>query len=121
MILLVDDEELVRRFAQNVLERAGYAVTAAASGGEALQIVREQMPQVLLTDIVMPDMSGLVLAAQAHHAWPSLSVIFMSGFANRYEEELSGSVCLRKPFTASELLAAIEDLTGARRTNRAKP
>jgi CheY-like chemotaxis protein len=121
VILLVDDEELVRRFAQKVLERAGYAVATAAGGDEALQTMRERAPDVLLTDIVMPGMSGLALAAQAHHAWPSLNVIFMSGFANQYEDELSGSVCLRKPFTASELLAAIEDLTGARRTIRTKP
>jgi len=66
----------------------------------------------MLTDIVMPGMSGLALAAQAHILRPGLPVIFMSGFASQYQDELVGNVCLRKPFKTQELLTAIEDVIG---------
>ena len=69
-------------------------------------------PQLLLTDIVMPGVNGLSLAARAHHIRPSLPVIFMTGFADEYQAQLSGSVCLRKPFKAAELITAIEDVIG---------
>src|SRR5438270_10313317 len=95
-------------------ERAGYRVTEAANAEDALRILQERLiePQLLLTDIVMPGMSGLTLAAQAHHLRPTLAVIFMTGFADEYQAELSGSVCLRKPFKGPELLTAIQDVIG---------
>jgi two-component system cell cycle sensor histidine kinase/response regulator CckA len=114
VILIVDDEESVRSFVRHLAQSAGYEVMEAAGGEEALAILHQFAPgpELLLTDIVMPGMSGLELAAQAHHLRPSMPVIFMSGFASQYEEELSGSVCLRKPFRPSELLTAIQDVIG---------
>jgi two-component system cell cycle sensor histidine kinase/response regulator CckA len=122
VILVVDDEKDIRQLVRILAERAGYRVTEAASGEEALQILQEKLlePQLLLTDIVMPGMSGLTLAARAHQLRPSLPVMFMSGFANEYQEELSGSVCLRKPFKAPELLSAIQDVIGLPRVEGAK-
>ena len=114
MILVVDDERDIRNLVRILTERAGYRVTEAATGEEALRIIQERMlePQLLLTDIVMPGMSGLSLAARAHQLRPSLPVIFMTGFADEFQAELSGSVCLRKPFKAPELLTAIQDVIG---------
>lgn len=115
MILVVDDEQNIRNLVRVILaERGGYRVTEAASGDEALRVLQERLlePQLLLTDIVMPGMSGLALAARAHHLRPSLPVIFMTGFADEFQAELSGSVCLRKPFKAPELLTAIRDVIG---------
>lgn len=122
MILVVDDEKDIRQLVRILAERAGYRVTEAASGEEALEFIKEKLlePQLLLTDIVMPGMSGLTLAARAHQLRPSLPVMFMSGFANEYQEELSGSVCLRKPFKAPELLTAIQDVIGLPRVEGAK-
>lgn len=88
----------------------------AGDAREAIEILQDHAPDLLLTDIVMPGMSGLGLAAQAHHLHPKLPVMFMSGFASQYEDELSGSVCLRKPFTAGELLTAVEDVLSLKRT-----
>jgi len=94
-------------------ERAGYQTIEADSAEAALRILHQpQAPKLMITDIVMPGTSGLMLAAQAHILRPSLPVIFMSGFADEYQEELSGSVCLRKPFKATELLTAIQDVIG---------
>jgi CheY-like chemotaxis protein len=114
VILVVDDEKEILSLVRLLAERAGYRVAEAANAEEALAILQERVfePQLLLTDIVMPGMSGLSLAAQAHHMKPTLQVIFMSGFANEYQDELSGSVCLRKPFKAPELLTAIQDVIG---------
>ena len=110
MILIVDDEREIRDLVAIILERAGHQVVQAQSGEEALEILDSEEPELLLTDIVMPEMSGLALAARAHHRRPGIRVMFMSGFASQYEEELSGSVCLSKPFTSSQLLAAVEDV-----------
>ena len=110
MILIVDDEREIRDLVSLILERAGHRVVQAQSGREALEILERESPDLLLTDIVMPEMSGLALAARAHHLRPGIRVMFMSGFASQYEEELSGSVCLSKPFNASQLLAAVEDV-----------
>lgn len=121
MILVVDDEETVRKFVRKVLERAGYPLLAASSGEEALRTLQTATPDVLLIDIVMPGMSGLALAARAHQLLPTVPVIFMSGFADEYAQELSGSVCLSKPFTPSELLAAVRDIADARRSLGSQP
>ena len=118
MILLVDDEPTVRQFVRTVLERTGYEVVEAAGAEEALLILRDRQlpPQALLTDIVMPGRNGIWLAAQFHRIYPGVPVLFISGFAQTYLEELSGSVCLRKPFTPAELVAAVADLIGSGRS-----
>jgi CheY-like chemotaxis protein len=113
VILIVDDEREIRELVHRLAERAGYQAVEADSASAALQILQQsQPPQLMLTDIVMPGTSGLMLAAQAHILRPSLPVIFMTGFADLYQDELSGSVCLRKPFKAAELLAAIQEVIG---------
>ena len=114
MILVVDDEREVRTLVRILVERAGYRVLEAENAEVALDILRQRAlePQLLLTDIVMPGMSGLTLAARAHQLRPSLPVIFMTGFADEYQAELSGSVVVRKPFKAPDLLIAIQDVIG---------
>lgn len=109
MILVVDDESTIRRFVRAILERSGHSVMEAALGEEALGLLRAQVPapDLLLTDIVMPGMNGLALAAQAHKIVPGLHVIFMSGFAQDYTSELTGSVCVSKPFKPAELVSAV--------------
>jgi CheY-like chemotaxis protein len=115
VILIVDDEKPIRDLVSLILTRAGHEVAVAEDAGQALRFLEQGVPDLMLTDIVMPGMSGLALAAQAHHRRPGLRVMFMSGFASQYEGELSGSVCLSKPFTASQLLAAVEDVLAFKR------
>jgi CheY-like chemotaxis protein len=114
-ILVVDDEKDIRDLVRTLLVRAGYRVIEASDAEIALRMLQERLlePHLLLTDIVMPGMNGLALAAQAHHLRPTLPVIFMTGFADEYQAELSGSVCLRKPFKPPELLTAIQDVVGS--------
>jgi len=117
VILIVDDEKTIRQLVASILKRAGYDVVAVSSAREALEVMSGHTPELLLTDIVMPEMSGLALAATAHHLHYGVPVMFMSGFASNYEEELSGSVCLRKPFTPGQLLTAVQDVLALRKSS----
>ncbi len=117
MILLVDDERAIRQFVRAVLERNGYDVMDAGSAEDALRLLHVgPAPQLLLTDIVMPGQNGIWLAAQFHRLHPGTPVLFISGFSQNYQEELTGSICLRKPFTPAELMAAVTDITSASRS-----
>ena len=115
MILVVDDEVDVRRLVCSVLEQAGHVVIGASTAEQALSLLEshEPTPDLLLTDIVMPGMNGIMLAAQAHKRCPRLHVLFMSGYAQEYARELSGSVCISKPFKPAELIAAVQAALGA--------
>jgi two-component system cell cycle sensor histidine kinase/response regulator CckA len=116
LILVVDDESVVRRFTRSILERAGHQVIEASRAEEALQVLEEHgtPPDLLLTDIVMPGMNGIALAGEAHQKWPDLHVLFMSGFSGEYEAELTGSVCVSKPFKPDQLLTAVHSALGSR-------
>ncbi|HLI84813.1 MAG TPA: response regulator [Bryobacteraceae bacterium] len=112
MILIVDDEAGIRHFVRAALEMAGYSVEEAGGSAEALRILDHSQPQLLITDIVMPEANGFQLAALAHRHYPGLRVIFMTGYGAQYEEELSGTVYLAKPFSIAGLLSAVESAIG---------
>jgi PAS domain S-box-containing protein len=84
-ILLVEDEPSVRALAKKVLEEAGYGVLPAGNGIEALKIAVDvsRQPALLLTDVVMPEMNGLELAQELKKKWPSMPVVFASGYADQ--------------------------------------
>jgi CheY-like chemotaxis protein len=114
MILLVEDEEHVRLLAQRTLESCGYAVVAARSGIEALDIARrmEGHIDVLLTDIIMPQLSGPQLVERFLPAHPGTCVIYMSGYSDEaivnYQLD-RGHAFLRKPFTPFMLAQTVRD------------
>jgi signal transduction histidine kinase len=111
-ILLVEDDPHVRHLAHRVLDRAGYDVTVAASGAEALQAFPgAPEPRLLLTDVAMPGMSGPDLAARLRAAAPDLRVLFMSGY---YDAALADTAALdparelvEKPFSPDVLLRRV--------------
>jgi len=109
VILLVEDEEELRRLAVRELDRRGYAVVVAAGGAEALEVAQSLDGRIdlLVTDVVMPGMSGIELAAQAKALWPLLPVLFVSGHLDeasvgrhRMAEDAD---LLAKPFTPDQL------------------
>jgi two-component system, cell cycle sensor histidine kinase and response regulator CckA len=108
-VLLVEDAEALRRLAHEVLESAGYTVLEASSGEEALRMAGSRRAiDVLLTDLVMPDMTGRELAAWLRVAEPRLRVVYMSGYTDE-AAALSGDLTaesrfLQKPFSADQLL-----------------
>ena len=81
-ILVAEDEQTVRELVGRLLSTQGYEVLAAADGAEALRICREHAETIdlLLTDMVMPGMSGPELAAQALVVRPSMKILYMSGY-----------------------------------------
>lgn len=116
-ILLVEDEETVRRFARLALERHGFRVIEAATPEEALSLAASQEPiTLLLTDVVMPKLSGPELAERLKKIRPDLKVLYMSGYPASMVMQgapLDATVRLiPKPFTTADLLAGIEEVLG---------
>jgi two-component system, cell cycle sensor histidine kinase and response regulator CckA len=121
-VLLVDDYRRVRELARKVLTRQGYRVLAASSGSEALDIAREYSGSidVLLTDVVMPGMSGPDLARRLQQVRPRMSVLYMSGYA---ADTLGapgiadhGAALLEKPFTPAALAHKVREVLGRARS-----
>jgi PAS domain S-box-containing protein len=117
-IALVEDDARGRRLAAQTLRRSGARVFAFGSGGETLRalIGDGQKVDVLVTDVVLPGMTGVSLAAAARHLRPELIVLFMTGYAADLvaERELGlAEPLLEKPFTASALLREVAGLAGA--------
>jgi two-component system cell cycle response regulator CpdR len=80
-ILLAEDDNDMRRFLANALERAGYDVVAFGNGAEAYESLQESPFSLLLTDIVMPEMDGIELARRASDLDPDMKNMFITGFA----------------------------------------
>ncbi|HUF52024.1 MAG TPA: response regulator [Longimicrobiales bacterium] len=113
-ILVVEDEDSVRALVVRVLRREGYAVLEAANGADAMCILDAGTAiDLLLTDMVMPGMSGVALAQEALRLRPDLTVIYMSGYTEdevfRRGLERGDDAFLQKPFAATTLLAALSD------------
>ena len=112
-ILLVEDEDAVRQLARTILEGRGFQVLTAPSGPEALEILsREGQPiDLLLTDIVMPQMSGKQLAENAVRLRPGLKIVFISGYESDAVETQGamppGALSLPKPFNPYDLVRAV--------------
>jgi PAS domain S-box-containing protein len=115
-VLLVEDETAVREMTQTALQRHGYTVLAASSGAEALRIARANQGaiDVVLTDVVMPGMSGPQLVEQLRDEQPRLAVLFMSGYTSdavlRHGIETGQAAFLQKPFSASALAAKLRQV-----------
>jgi len=107
-ILLVEDDDSVRQFAAIALKALGYKVETAVNGIDALRILNDggKEFQILISDLVMPEMGGKELAAEVERMHPNLPILFMSGY-NKAEpqesQEMSGDFFLQKPFTHGEL------------------
>ena len=113
-VLLVEDEDAVRRFAVRALQRQGYEVLEAGSGIEALEVMDKstRAPDLVVSDIVMPEMDGPALLKELRRRNPGIKIIFMSGYAEEALKSLDGGeefVFLPKPFQLKELLAAVKE------------
>jgi PAS domain S-box-containing protein len=122
-ILLVEDELSVRRLARRVLKSKGYDVLEAANGREALRLVTEHGGplDLVLTDVVMPGMSGPELAERLSREQPGLRVLYMSGYADEaigHHGVLEPGVeFLQKPFTPQDLVQRVREVLGLHSSN----
>ena len=113
-ILVVEDAEPIRKMVCSMLRGSGYAVKEAADGAEALGLLKREWESVhlVLTDVIMPEMSGAELARHLSRECPRMRIIFMSGYSEDplvRGVEAIGSVFLPKPFTAAALVEKIRE------------
>ena len=118
-ILVVDDDEVVGTTAAKVLRAAGYRAWTAKGGRQALEIVEQAQERIalLLTDVVMPEMTGPQLADEVQRRSADIKVLFMSGYPDdpRVEKRVAASKAsfVGKPFTSSQLIKAVWRLLAA--------
>ena len=109
-VLIVDDEPNVRRVLATLLEQAGFSTTRASSGERALDLVRAQDPDLVLTDLRMPGMDGMELLGKLTASFPEIPVVMLTAFSQKdYVEEASRAGAmgyLVKPFTKQDVLPA---------------
>ena len=116
MVLLVEDEDMVRKVARSFLENRGYHVLEARHGIEALELCTHHHGPIdlLLTDIVMPEMGGRELAEKAAVLYPEMKLLFMSGYTDdllvREGIKAHGTPFLQKPFTLQELARTVRNV-----------
>jgi signal transduction histidine kinase/ActR/RegA family two-component response regulator len=109
-ILVVEDDPRVSRSTVGALEELGYRPVACAGGREALEILEREAGRIelIITDIMMPEMTGPELVREAAARWPSTAILFVTGYVGEAgSEELSGHDILRKPFTVAALAGAV--------------
>jgi CheY-like chemotaxis protein len=118
-ILVVDDERGIADSLKTILTIAGYDCTAAYSAIEAMQLLTSFQPHLVITDVIMPGMTGVDLASELRNTHPGLPVILLSGNAATQElltragETVGPVLLLPKPYSPRELLGLVSRLTGA--------
>ena len=118
-ILLIDDDDLLRRSLRLGLSRVGHTVVLVTNGKEAMESLSGDPPDLILTDVVMPEMDGMEVIMEVRHRFPNLPIIAMSGGGSVDSEcylnmarQLGSRKVLRKPFSMPELIDAINALLG---------
>lgn len=116
-VLLVDDDPLIHRLYRPHLERAGYQVVSASSGVEAIELAGREVPQLIVMDIMMPEMDGLSAIREIRRvdALKDIPVIVITAnpqyHLSQQESQWAGASCfLTKPFGPASLVAAVQRL-----------
>ena len=116
-IILAEDDEDMRRFLVKALEKAGHDVTSFGEGASAFEEIKQTSFDLLLTDIVMPEMDGIELARRASELDPSLKIMFITGFAavtlNSDQQPPKDARILSKPFHLRDLVNEVERMMAA--------
>ncbi|MCS6853294.1 MAG: response regulator [Elioraea sp.] len=132
LILLIEDDALVRTAIRRVLEGAGHVVIDAAHGGEALARIEQAEIDLVITDLLMPEVEGIEVLTAARRRHPGLPVLVISGGFPperaaaagvgadylRMARQLGATRTLAKPFERADLLAAVEDCLAQRGRDR---
>ncbi len=116
LILVIDDEELIRWSLEQVLTSDGYRVAVAADGGEALACMAEAVPDFCLLDLKLPDCDGLQLLPKLHALAPDLPVVVMTAYGSaeieREARRLGAVDFLRKPVDPGDLCLRLKEALG---------
>lgn len=111
-VLVVDDEEPVRRFVERVLREAGYKTATAADGPEAIEVAKKmESLDILVTDVMMPQMTGDELARRLRLNEPKLKILYLTGYSDRlFKDKVTlweDEAFLDKPCSVKSLLEAV--------------
>lgn len=116
-ILIVDDDRGVRTLLGRILERAGYRVTEAADGRQAMEMVRRDQPALVITDIFMPEQDGLEIVRELRLSHPATGVIAISGGGVGigldhlpHAAAFGAHRTLNKPFSSDQVLEAVRSI-----------
>jgi two-component system, cell cycle response regulator CpdR len=112
-ILLAEDEQAMREYLARALERSGYDVVSVDRGTEAVPLLEREHFDLLLTDIVMPEMDGIELARHCSKVSPRTEVMFITGFSGvalRAGQSMPQAKVLSKPFHLKDLVLEVERL-----------
>ena len=116
-IILAEDDDDLRRFLVSALEKAGHKVTSFGEGASAFEEIKQETFDLLLTDIVMPEMDGIELARRAAELDPALKIMFITGFAavalNPDSKAPKDAKVLSKPFHLRDLVDEVNRLMAA--------
>jgi DNA-binding NtrC family response regulator len=118
-ILLIDDDDGLRRMLAQMLTRAGYEVTEAVNGRDGLWKLRQKKADLVVTDLIMPDQEGLETIMALKQEFPGIKVIAMSGGARMSGHDflpaalgLGAAATLKKPFARDEFLQTVAKFAG---------
>lgn len=116
-ILVAEDDDAVREFIERALTHHGHVVTATDDGLGALEALAREPFDLLLTDIVMPELDGIALALKVSKDYPDIPILLMSGFAAERQRAHNLEVLIHrvisKPFTLEEICTATEEVLEA--------
>lgn len=120
-ILLVDDDEPLRKALRLTLVKMGHEVLEARNGNEALHLYAAEPPELVLTDIIMPEKEGLETIQELRRLNPSVKIIAMSGGGRgsgidylKVAKKMGVALTLNKPFSSEAMAAAIKEVTATR-------
>ena len=115
-ILLAEDDQVMREYLTRALERAGYFVSAVDRGTAAIPLLQTESFDLLLTDIVMPEMDGIELAQHTANVAPQTRIMFITGFAAvtlKAGKAVPQAKVLSKPFHLRDLVLEVERMFGS--------
>jgi len=119
-ILVIDDDMQMRQMLRQTLERAGYEVVDAPDGKEGMRLYRQSPPDLIITDIIMPEKEGVETIIELRRDFPDVKIIAISGGSRRlnarnclsYVKSFGVSHVFTKPFERKELLGVIQEMFG---------
>ena len=127
-VLIIDDEEAVRALARRMLESGNHTIIEAADGVAGLKAFDEEKPDVIVTDIIMPNADGLEVIREILRRDPEARIIAISGGGRLpdqtylgYARKFGAIAVLPKPFTPEQLLSLIDDLPPPSAPEKAAP
>ena len=118
-VLIIDDDDQVRMMLRRTVEAAGHDVVEAANGALGIRAVEESVPDLVITDIYMPEKEGLETIIELKRSHPNLRIIAISGGAREVDldflpvaKRLGADYSLPKPIDREQLMEAIREVLG---------